>query len=269
MSEPWHYWRNGREAGGREGPPPRRRGTGTVGAGFMSRHSRRRRRRLIRLVLPLIVLAAVGGVIYAVISAQAVVPGISERLYPIHYREGIERMAERYDLDPYLLAAVVRTESDYDPQAVSHAGAVGLMQLMPDTADWVVRLAGWQGPSDPELTDPEHSLELGACYLAYLVERFGGNMRAALAAYNAGQGAVDGWLAEAGHGSDLRLEDIPFKETRDFVKRVERMREVYVRIHDDIFSEAMATASGPIVAAVPVAAAPVAGPPPAEPPAGL
>ena len=112
-------------------------------------------------------------------------------------------MAEQYDLDPYLVAAVARTESGWDPEAVSHAGAVGLMQLMPDTAAWITGLESWQGGDDPDLTDPEDSLELGACYLAYLVKYFGGDIRLALAAYNAGPGrgeqVATGWKHQGIH----------------------------------------------------------------------
>jgi soluble lytic murein transglycosylase len=186
------------------------------------------------VAIPVVALVCLALVAYWLVSARAVVPVLTEKLYPIHFQSGIERVAERYDLDPYLVAAVVHTESDYDPKAVSHAGAVGLMQLMPDTADWIVRLDGYRGGKNPTLTDPDDNLELGACYLAYLSERFGNDARAALAAYNAGQGSVDGWL----RGSELQIADIPFDETREFVRRVERFRDLYVKVHPDVFSEA-------------------------------
>ncbi len=195
----------------------------------------RRRRRLLRLAIPLVVVAAIGLAAYWLVSAQAVVPGLSEKLYPIHYQQEIARVADRYHLDPYLVAAVVRTESDYDPKAVSHAGAVGLMQLMPDTATWVTGLDAWKGPSDPALTDVNDNLELGACYLAYLTQRFAGDLLAALAAYNAGQGVVDSWLASGDHKA-LQFADIRFGETKAFVQKVQHYRDLYKRVHKGVFA---------------------------------
>jgi soluble lytic murein transglycosylase len=193
-------------------------------------------RRAFRLLVPVVVIVAIGLAAYWLVSARTVVPVLTEKLYPIHYQQGIARVADRYDLDPYLVAAMVRTESDYDPKAVSHAGAVGLMQLMPDTAEWITRLDSWKGPKNPTLTDPDDSLELGACYLAYLTKRFAGDMVAAVAAYNAGQGAVDDWLAAGTHDA-LQLADIHFQETRDFVKRVEHFRDLYKRTYQGIFTQ--------------------------------
>ncbi len=197
---------------------------------------RRRRRLLLRLLVPVAVVIIAFGV-YWLVSARAVVPGLSERMYPIHYREGIARVAERYELDPYLVAAVVRAESNYDPGAVSHAGAIGLMQLMPDTADWVTGLASWEGIENPVLTDPDDNLELGACYLAYLMGLFSDDERAAVASYNAGQGSVDAWLATGDRGGGLQLTDIPYDETREFVERVEHFRTLYIRVHPKAFSD--------------------------------
>lgn len=191
---------------------------------------------MLRLLVSVVVIVAIGLAGYWLVSARVVVPVLTEKLYPIHYQQGIARVADRYDLDPYLVAAVVHTESDYDPKAVSHAGAVGLMQLMPDTAEWITRLDSWKGSKDPALTDPDDNLELGACYLAYLTERFAGDMLAALAAYNAGQGAVDDWLASGTH-DELQLAEIQFEETRDFVKRVEHFRDLYKRAHKGIFAQ--------------------------------
>jgi soluble lytic murein transglycosylase len=130
---------------------------------------------------------------------------------------------------------VVKTESGYDPQAVSPAGAVGLMQLMPETAEWVTGLDSWQGASDPDLTDPRDSLELGACYLQYLAETFGDGTRPALAAYNAGQGTVSEWIQAAGGADSFGLSDIQYEETRTFVERVEHYHELYGRVHPDVF----------------------------------
>jgi soluble lytic murein transglycosylase len=203
-----------------------------------ARTSRARRRGLLRLAVLLMVVAALAVAAALIATGRWVVPEVSGQVYPIHYREGIARVAERYDLDPYLVAAMVNTESGYNPEAVSSAGAVGLMQLMPDTADWVTGLPGWQGGDSPDLSDPDDNLELGACYLRYLIDMLGGGTRPALAAYNAGQGVVGGWIAAAGGEDRFDLDDIVYPETRAFVERVERYWELYARVHPDAFPEA-------------------------------
>jgi soluble lytic murein transglycosylase len=192
-----------------------------------------------RLVVLVVILAAIGTTVGLIVSGRTVVPVVSENLFPISYQEDISRVAHLYDLDPYLVAAVVKTESGFNPEAVSPAGAVGLMQLMPTTADWITTLGIWQGDSHPQLTDPGDSLELGTCYLAYLTGRFGGDNRVAvLAAYNAGPNAVDGWVEAAGGPEAFGLADVVFPETRTFVERVERYRFLYNRVHPGIFAGA-------------------------------
>lgn len=163
-------------------------------------------------------------------------PRIQSRLNPLRYENEIRRAAARHDVDPYLVAAVARAESGYDPAAVSSAGAVGLMQIMPATAEWIVQRDDWQGGPVGDLTDPVANLELGAFYLAFLIDLFGGDVRSALAAYNAGQGTVATWLDGAGDGrSTLEPADIPFPETRGFVERVERFRSIYRQAHPNAF----------------------------------
>lgn len=201
-----------------------------------ARARRSRRRGLLRLAALLAVIAGIVVTVVLVTTGRTVVPVVSEQLYPIRYKEGIARVAERYALDPYLVAAVVNTESGYDPRAVSSAGAVGLMQLMPATAEWITRLGTWRGGDSPDLTDPDDNLELGACYLSFLTETFDGAVRAVLAAYNAGQGVVGGWVDAAGGAGSFGLSDIVYPETRAFVERVERYRELYSRIYPEAFS---------------------------------
>jgi soluble lytic murein transglycosylase len=197
---------------------------------------RSRRHRLIRLVVYGVVLVAIAIVAALIVTGRTVVPVVSERIYPVHYREEIARVAEKYDLNPYLLAAMAKTESSYDPQAVSEAGAVGLMQLMPETAEWITGLGSWRGGRNPDLTVPEDNLELGACYLVFLLGTFDGATTAALAAYNAGQGTVQEWVNAAGGADSFGLDDIRFSETREFVERVERYQDLYSRIYPDAFA---------------------------------
>ncbi len=163
-------------------------------------------------------------------------PSIQSRLNPLHYESEITQAAARNGIDPYLVAAVVRAESGYDSDVVSSAGAVGLMQIMPSTAEWIAQREDWQGGPADDLTDPALNLELGAFYLAFLIDLFEGDMRSALAAYNAGQGTVATWLERAGDDRlSLDSADIPFPETRGFVERVERFRALYREVHPNAF----------------------------------
>ncbi len=196
---------------------------------------RARRRRLLRLYLPIAVVVVVVAVVAVILTGTLIVPSLSGKVYPIKYKDEIADVAEKYDLDPYLVAAVARTESGFDPEAESHAGAVGLMQLLPTTAEWVAGLDSWKGPKNPALKDPKDSLELGACYLAYL-QRTLDDPVAAIAAYNAGQGIVRQWIEKAGGLKKFGPEDIPYPETREFVRRVQEAQALFKKAHPDAFS---------------------------------
>lgn len=198
-------------------------------------------RRLLRLLLGVLV---AGGLLVLVVALFGwrgeLPPSVAHRVYPLSYESEIAESAERHGLDPYLIAAVVKAESNFRPEAVSRAGAVGLMQLMPATAGWITERPDWEGSKDPRLTDPGDNVQLGSYYLAYLVRRFG-DEPTALAAYNAGHGNVEGWLRAKGEdeaAASVTVGDIPFQETRDFVERVERFRELYQKAHPDAFQSA-------------------------------
>lgn len=161
-----------------------------------------------------------------------------ETLYPYPYRGAFADAARRrapasHRFDAWLLAALSRRESRIWPRAVSGAGAVGLMQLTPDTAARVARSIGRQPPGREGLFDPAVNLELGAAYLASLVEEFGGEWAPAIASYNAGEHVVRGWWAArpAGQAIDEWIENIPYVETRLYVKAIlgdyENYRELY------------------------------------------
>ncbi len=180
-------------------------------------------------------------VVMGVVLEHGVPSAMAERFFPLRFESEIAAASHRYQVDPYLVAAVVKAESGNDAGAVSDAGAVGLMQLMPTTATWIVARDDWKGAARPDLTDPKDNVELGTYYLAYLLARYGGHVRTALAAYNAGEGVVDGWLAQgqaagaAESPTTLRPGEIPFPETRGFVDRVEKFRERFSASYPDAF----------------------------------
>lgn len=147
--------------------------------------------------------------------------------YPDHLLEPIKTRA-RDRVDPFLVSALIREESVYDPRALSPVGAIGLMQLMPDTGRRVARAEGLSDFSVDQLYRPEVNLTLGVRYLADLLDRFAGNEAYAVAAYNAGPEAVARWL-ENGPPRAIEefVEEIPFGETRAYVKRVLRSAWLY------------------------------------------
>ena len=138
--------------------------------------------------------------------------------YPLAYQDIIRAHARNYDLDPDLLAAVVYVESRFHPDAHSDAGAIGLMQLLPETAQGIATRTGGSKFVLSDLQVPEINIRYGAWYLDHLRDRYG-DMHTALAAYHAGQGNVDRWRSE-GSG-------ISFPETRAYVSEVERVERVY------------------------------------------
>jgi soluble lytic murein transglycosylase len=193
----------------------------------MSTVTRRRRRFLAALGVLAVVVAAVA--VYALREE----PGWYVRMrYPLAYESIVRGHAANYDLDPALLAAVIYAESKFDPDVVSSAGAVGLMQLLPETAQGIADRTGGGGYREEDLVDPEINVRYGAWYLDHLRDKYADHPYAeelALAAYNAGQGQVDEWVAETPPGEPV---EIPFPETRAYVDRVEELAELYRRGYD-------------------------------------
>jgi soluble lytic murein transglycosylase len=169
-----------------------------------------------RLVLALAVVAALLAAIGTIHLTQ---PAWYQRLWhPLRYEEIVLGHARNYRLDPALLAAVIYQESKFDADARSDRGAVGLMQLLPETAKGIAARTGGSRFQVSDLTDPEINVRYGAWYLRHLLDKYGSE-RLALAAYNAGQANVDRWRA--------RGQGIPFSETRGFVDRVESLKKTY------------------------------------------
>jgi len=160
-----------------------------------------------------------GGVLVAVAIVQTAKPSWWERLwYPLRYEHIVQGHAENYNLDPALLAAVIYQESKFKANARSSSGAIGLMQLLPDTAKGIALHTGGTRFRVADLYDPEINIRYGAWYLRHLLQKYG-DERTALAAYNAGQRNVDRWQSEGG--------GIEFPETRAYVKRVEDLKKIY------------------------------------------
>ncbi|MEK6681278.1 MAG: transglycosylase SLT domain-containing protein [Nitrospirota bacterium] len=157
-----------------------------------------------------------------------------ELAYPQGYWPIANEYAKRYNLDPYLVLAIMREESWFDKQAVSRSGARGVMQLMPFTARWVSKQLRQDYKNDENLFDADININFGAWYLSYLKKRFNGNIVLMTAAYNAGPEAVTRWINGNGNGdTDEFIEAIPYNETKGYVKRVLRSYAEYHRIYNN------------------------------------
>ncbi|HEY2778963.1 MAG TPA: lytic transglycosylase domain-containing protein [Gaiellaceae bacterium] len=168
-------------------------------------------------LLWLVVLAAVVAAVLGYVLRSN--PPWYERIrYPLHYSEYIRIHAKEHKLDPALMAAVIYQESKFHPSVESSSGAIGLMQLTPATARGIAIRTGGSAFRTSDLYNAEINIRYGAWYLDNLFAKYH-DERLVLAAYNAGQGNVDKWLA---HG-----EPIQFPETRAYVSRVEKLKEIY------------------------------------------
>ncbi|MED4599170.1 lytic transglycosylase domain-containing protein [Paenibacillus validus] len=162
---------------------------------------------------------------------------IGRLLYPIHYEDDIRRNAFQYELDPFLIAAIIRVESNYKPDTESNKGAYGLMQLMPDTSNWIIEKAPFDTEYKKKLGTPAVSIELGSWYLHWMDKQFGGNMHAMIAGYNAGHGKVSRWLQEkAWDGTLQNANQIPYGETRHYIQRVMYYYNKYHKLYGDEWS---------------------------------
>lgn len=171
------------------------------------------------VVASVVILALAGAAAWAVESEP---DWYLRTRFPLEYDLIVRGHAKNHDLDPALLAAVIYVESRFDPNARSEAGAVGLMQLLPETAKGIALRTGGARFVVADLRDPEINVRYGSWYLDHLLEHYD-DTELALAAYHAGQGNVDRWRRE-GLG-------IAFPETRSYVDEVERVRRVYAKAY--------------------------------------
>ncbi|MEK8126756.1 lytic transglycosylase domain-containing protein [Paenibacillus filicis] len=159
---------------------------------------------------------------------------VGRYIYPISYQHEIRLYAKKYELDPFLVAAVIRVETNYQPHMESKKGAYGLMQLMPDTSSWIIEKAAFDDTYRNQLDQPAVSIELGAWYLNWMSKQFGGNMYAMIAGYNAGHGKVSRWLQEKRWDGTLsNAQQIPYGETRHYLQRVTYYYHKYHKLYGE------------------------------------
>jgi soluble lytic murein transglycosylase len=164
-----------------------------------------------------------------------------QALYPFPFLEEIEAWSQERQLNPLLVTALIRQESRFMPGIRSVAGATGLMQVMPETGLWIAEKINLK---EYKLEDPADNIKLGTWYLDYTHQEYDGNSMLAIASYNAGPGAVGGWVAPKGVGDpDVFVEAIPYNETRTYVKSVFENYWNYLRLYNSDISEKVAKVS--------------------------
>jgi soluble lytic murein transglycosylase len=190
---------------------------------------------------------------YLAAGGEALPPDVLEVLFPVAYWSLIQKHAVPKGLDPYLIAALMAQESTFDADIRSHANAIGLMQIVPSTGRRYARTLKIPRFTVAKLTNPEINVRIGTAYFADLVNRFGG-VHNALASYNAGPSPVSRWMAEKpGIARDEFIDDIPYPETQNYVKRILGTAEDYRRLYE---SGGGRLVSGPPGSASQVAVAP-------------
>jgi soluble lytic murein transglycosylase len=193
-----------------------------------TRSAKARRRFFARRVAWLLAAVVVIGGVIAAVVAPRVDKAVQEVVLPLRHEDIIRQQAADKGLDPALIAGVIFTESRFRDQT-SHAGAKGLMQILPSTADDIARKSGGTAFVQGDLANPQVNISYGSFYLRYLMGRYGGNDVLAIAAYNAGEGRVDKWIFAARNEGEKfdHARHIPFPETRHYVQQVLEVRGRY------------------------------------------
>lgn len=179
----------------------------------------------------LAVLLALGILLVAVFFRSR----IARAQYPCRYADAVTRYAELYDLDPLVLYAFIRTESNFNPNAQSDAGARGLMQITEVTFDWIkLKIAPDEALTFDDLFDPETNIRFGSYFVAYCLQRYGGDLATAAAAYHSGVGTVDGLLADSTCSPDGQtLLHYPYPQMRRYVHKITTAYQRYQEIYSD------------------------------------
>jgi len=172
----------------------------------------------------IILISIVGVIIVSVIALFFIV------FFPLKFKTSIVKYSERYDLNMSLVASVINVESGYKEDCVSRVGAMGLMQLMPKTADECARKLGLN-IDEKQLFDCDINIELGCYYLKYLIDLYDGNIINALSAYNWGLSNVNNWLALGNVDNDGNITNLPVKETKNYLRKIKFSMFVYGKIY--------------------------------------
>ena len=184
---------------------------------------------VILLLIPVLLAAALGiGIVMDETTER-----VYNRFYPLKYVGLVELAAERWDIPQSVIYGVIHTESGFDENALSHAGAIGLMQMTDDTYDWIYFLRREECPPHDTMGIPAYNIDAGAFLLSWLYKQYG-RWDTVYAAYNAGYARVNKWLEDPAISENGVLVNIPINETAQYVKRCTEAEEIYREVYGDI-----------------------------------
>ena len=159
---------------------------------------------------------------------------IKKARFPLKYEETVTKYAQEYKLDPFMVYSIIKVESSFNERAESNKGARGLMQITPSTGEWIAEKLKIDEFKEDDLFLPEINIMMGAWYFSYLTEKFDGDVKLAIAAYNAGPGSVQNWLNDKNISRNGEvLSRIPYKETENYVKKFSNAYEQYKELYEN------------------------------------
>ncbi len=169
------------------------------------------------------------------VTVVSILDNGTKLLYPIKYSDLVRQYSQKFNIDPYLVMAIIKVESGFQPEAVSHKKARGLMQIMEKTGKWGADRLQITGYVNEMLFDPETNIYIGCWYISMLFREFG-STDLVLAAYNGGSGNVTQWLKDSNlSATGKNLDRIPFKETEQYLKKVKRSYGIYKKLYENEF----------------------------------
>lgn len=181
------------------------------------------RYKVLKIIIILIIISSVLG-----ISGYITVKTALKQYYPMKYEDTVLALSDKYNIEPDILFALIHTESKFNEKVVSSKGAVGLMQITPETLKWAVKKENnGDDVTEADLIVPETNIKYGTLILSYHIKEFG-DLKTALCAYNAGRSNVKKWLADKRYSKDgKKIDDIPYKETKRYVDKIMKAKEIY------------------------------------------
>lgn len=186
-------------------------------------------KRLLNFLITLLILASIIFILFKVIKIDDI---IMKKLYPLKYSEYVQKYAEEYNMDKYMVYAIIKAESNFDENAKSSSNAIGLMQIMETTALETANKMDFE-VTEEELFKPEINIKIGLKYFTYLLNHYNNNYPLAIIAYNAGMGNVDSWIKNGTIKEDgTDIENVPYKETNNYVRKILRDYEIYKGLYN-------------------------------------
>lgn len=186
-------------------------------------------KRLLKFLITLLILASIIFILFKVIKIDDI---IMKKLYPLKYSEYVEKYAKEYNIDKYMVYAIIKAESNFDENAKSSSDAIGLMQIMETTAIETARKMDLE-VTEEDLFKPDLNINIGLKYFTYLLNQYDNNYPLAIIAYNAGMGNVDSWIKNGTIKEDgTDIENVPFKETNNYVRKILRDYEIYKGLYN-------------------------------------